>query len=416
MGHSTVNAAICLLASTASAFTSPFPLHRKFGVSQTNGLNTASSHTQLDRANLMLLSMSAGAAMPEGEYESGRPSSPEDTPHDQDLTSSFLPQKPIISTSASHSCPDEMHPLQSQSVSPERRKRMDREEKINSRFLHGDELFELREYIKKVELELEVAQESGFGPRIVDTLKALEEAKDMDAELVYASCSKNAINAERMGLFEEAKELNKEAMEARSLLPQFNLEGLWVGKYGDHGYEMINVTYVDDMLIATKVTGDNNVPKGETTFKANLSPGAEGREELTPIELSDMASKQWGQKHLTRFPGQGQVAAEGFTDNQYVDGQLILVGAYFSYAWIPLGHQIFFGRPSAELTLRMLKQSKLAEFGAVDQHNPNEFAEMRAVVQRCYEETEMLIDDDGDSELSFVSGDEEYFTQDGCFQ
>lgn len=231
MGHSTVNAAICLLASTASAFTSPFPLHRTFGVSQTNGFESATSYTQLDRAdaNLMLLSMSA-AAMPEGEYEGGRPSSPEGMPQDQDLRPSFLPQKPNIDTSASHISSDEMHPLQSQSVSPERRRRMEREEEVNSRFLHGDELHELREYVKKVELELEVAKESGFGPRIVDTQKALEEAKDMDAEFVYASCSENALNAERMGLFEESEELNKEAMEARSLLPQFNLEGLWVGK------------------------------------------------------------------------------------------------------------------------------------------------------------------------------------------
>ena len=180
---------------------------------------------------------------------------------------------------------------------------------------------------------------------------------------------------------------------------------------------MINVTYIGDNLIATKVTGDKNVPKGEITFKADLSPTAIGKEILAPIELSDVASKQWGQKHLCRFPGYGQVASKGFIDSQYVEGQLILVGEYLSFAWIPLGHQVFFGRPSAELTLRMLKQSKLADLGAVDNNKSNELAEMRAAAERCLEETEMLIaDDDVEGALNFESEDDDYYSQDGCFQ
>jgi len=187
-------------------------------------------------------------------------------------------------------------------------------------------------------------------------------------------------------------------------------------RYGDHGYEMVNITYVGDTLVATKVTGDKNVPKGEITFTADLHPNAKGRDKLTPIELSDVASKQWGHKHLPRFPGQGQVASEGFTNNQWMDGQLILVGEYFSFAWIPLGHQIFFGRPSAELTLKMLKQSKMAEFGAVDSGTANSFAEMRAFAQRCFEETEILLDDNEEGELCFLMDDENYFCQAGVFE
>ncbi len=181
---------------------------------------------------------------------------------------------------------------------------------------------------------------------------------------------------------------------------------------------MVNVTYIGDTLIATKVTGDKNVPKGEITFTANLHPSAKGREELDPIELSDIASKQWGHKHLPRFPGQGQVASEGFVNQQWMDGQLILVGEYFSFAWIPIGHQIFFGRPSAELTLKMLKQSKMADFGAVDKGSPNVVAEMRAHAQKCFEETELLIDDEMyvDGELCFMMEDDNYFCQVGVFE
>ena len=43
-------------------------------------------------------------------------------------------------------------------------------------------------------------------------------------------------------------------------------------RYGDHGYEMINITYSGETLIATKVTGDRNVPKGEVTFTVDLAP------------------------------------------------------------------------------------------------------------------------------------------------
>ena len=36
---------------------------------------------------------------------------------------------------------------------------------------------------------------------------------------------------------------------------------------------------------------------------------------------------------------------------------MILVGDFFSFAWIPIGRQIFFGRPSAELTISMMREA-----------------------------------------------------------
>lgn len=306
-------------------------------------------------------------------------------------------------------------PLDTNSASPRRISRIEQEEQVKSKFLHGDELIELRMYMDNLKLDLQLAREEKDMNRLKDLSQALHESQNLDAEFVYANCMEMAKGASSE---EEAKEWKREADEARECLPQFNLQGLWVGKYGDHGYEMVNVTYVEDTLIATKVTGDKNVPKGEITFTANLHPEANGREELDPIELSDIASKQWGHRHLPRFPGEGQVAAEGFVNQQWMDGQLILVGEYFSFAWIPLGHQIFFGRPSAELTLKMLKQSKMADFGAVDKGSPNLYAEMRAHAQKCFEETEILMDDEEnvDGELCFMMDDEDYFCQDGVFE
>lgn len=311
--------------------------------------------------------------------------------------------------------------------------RIKREEETNSRFLHGDELVELRAYIQNLRAELADAQNKGDAAKLRDTVTALRESTNMDAEHVYVTNLEQAQISSTAGNDDEAREYMKEAMAARDCLPQFNLSGLWVGKYGDHGYEMINVTYVEDTLVATKVTGDLNVPKGELTFTADLHPQPRpvsnagdddssisdypDNQYLEPIELSDVASKQWGHKHLPRFHGQGQAAEEGYVKSQWMEGQLILVGEYFSFAWIPLGHQIFFGRPSAELTLKMLKQSKMADYGAKDSGSPNVVAEMRALAQRCFDETEMILgDEESEGELCFMTDEEDYFCQEGCFE
>lgn len=139
---------------------------------------------------------------------------------------------------------------------------------------------------------------------------------------------------------------------------------------------MINVTYQGDLLIAYKVTGDKNVPRGEITFQVDLSPipprvvgsglsgpgptssGSAANEPLQPISLTDKAAKKWGTTQLPRHKGLGQVAEPGFTNNQWMDGQLIIIGEqYFSFAWVPIEQQIFFGRPSPELALKMLRES-----------------------------------------------------------
>ena len=133
---------------------------------------------------------------------------------------------------------------------------------------------------------------------------------------------------------------------------------------------MINVTYAGDTLVAVKVTGDANVPRGEITFQADLSPLKRVRrvgrvqhphQPLQPIMLTDKAAKKWGTKQLPRYNGLGQVAEEGFTNHQWMEGQLILIGQeYFSFAWVPIEHQIFFGRPSPELALKMLRDGGVA--------------------------------------------------------
>jgi len=175
------------------------------------------------------------------------------------------------------------------------------------------------------------------------------------------------------------------------------------------------VTYVADTLIAYKVTGDRNVPKGEVTFKVNLHPlryqtksgsSMQQSSQLQPIMLTDKAAKKWGTRKLPRYAGLGQVAEEGFRNHQWMDGQLIIIGDdYFSFAWIPIEQQIFFGRPSPELALKMLR-----DYSALSMSLSSEFATVPSVhdaievqkkyVMRCLSKTHEVEDDrslDGDA-------------------
>ena len=170
---------------------------------------------------------------------------------------------------------------------------------------------------------------------------------------------------------------------------------------------MINVTYVGDTLYAYKVSGHSTVPSGEISFKADLSPVSPDKL-LKPIQLGEEASEHWGTEYLPRFMGKGQVASEGFVNPQFVDGQLIMVNQYFSFAWIPLGQQVFFGRPSAELTLKMLKDLETPQ---------SQIDKSRAYLERCMEETEIMEEEmANDGHIRYSSNQHDYYDMEGCFE
>lgn len=287
---------------------------------------------------------------------------------------------------------------------------------LSARFVTGDELHRLRHEVLAMRLDLQEARRSGSNHQVHELEQAIMKAQQVDAEFVYTVSLERMELAQQKGRFQDAEKFQYMAYEARSALPQFNLEGLWVGKYGDHGYEMVNVTYRGDTLVAQKVTGTKNVPKGQVTFEVDLSPNRLDNDELLePIELGDNAARQWGCKYLQRFAGQGQVAADGYMDSQWIDGQLIMVNEYFSFAWLPIGHQVFFGRPTPELILKLMKDAKRKESGdCID----------RAFLEKCWEETEHLEDD---HEVSFVEttptissvhneDSDDLYQQGGCFE
>ena len=284
------------------------------------------------------------------------------------------------------------------------------------RFAERDELHRLRQEVLGMRQSLNEARTVGDTKRVKKLTRAILAAQQRDAEFMYQVALERAEASTRAGMSAEAETYRFEAESARAALPQFQLEGLWVGRYGDN-FQMVNVTYTGDLLTAHKVTGDNHVPKGEITFQVDLSPSS--KEHLDPIELGSDAMAQWGSKYLQRYAGQGQVAANGFVNRKWLDGQLILVNQYFSFAWLPTGHQVFFGRPSPELTLKLLRES-----GSHRQMFPshNAIGEVlepspRQYLERCLEETELLDDEMEVGDGIFRSHDQNYYyQQEGCFE
>jgi Cyclin D1 binding domain len=290
-------------------------------------------------------------------------------------------------------------------VSEIRKARLALEEEAQQRFVQGADLHLLRKNVLELRNELQNARMSFATKRVSELERAIVKAQQVDAEYVYQAAQERLRTA-RVGTSDYDMWL-REAHLARSVLPQFHLEGLWVGKYSeDGGFELINVTYHGDTLIAHKVTSmqQANVPKGQATFQVNLG---NAKNALEPIELGEGAARQWGSKYLSRFRGQGQVAAQGHRNAQWIDGHLILVGEYFSFAWLPIGHQVFFGRPSADLTLQLLKEARQSDT-KVDTD--------RAFLTRCWEETELLQDELETQDNYHSLEQQDYYNTPGCFE
>lgn len=72
------------------------------------------------------------------------------------------------------------------------------------------------------------------------------------------------------------------------------MAGEWIGHYPGHFDEVIRIEQDGDEIEAVKITGDEYVPAGEITFRANLRTGL----------------------------GEGQIAAQEFQNPRFVPGRL----------------------------------------------------------------------------------------------
>jgi hypothetical protein len=78
---------------------------------------------------------------------------------------------------------------------------------------------------------------------------------------------------------------------------RFSLIGEWIGHYPGHFDEVIRIEQRGDQVEAVKITGDDYVPAGATTWRASLRT----------------------------LKGEGQIAEEEFTRARFIPGRLIIV-------------------------------------------------------------------------------------------
>lgn len=229
---------------------------------------------------------------PLGALSSSSASTPSSLPQQQQ--SSTPPPPPPLTFHELERRRMEFFELEPSIETARRKQRREREAFLHSKFAQGNELWNLRRDMDQLAWKLVHAllkrksesatatdtQNSGSGSNNnaaaaakaaaeeeAHTREQLRALEQRDPELVYGLEKAAFERANREGGHDSrAASIHRaKALAARSCLPHFNLEGLWVGKYGANGYELINVTYVGDTLVATKLTGDRNVPRGEVS-------------------------------------------------------------------------------------------------------------------------------------------------------
>ncbi|KAL3918221.1 MAG: hypothetical protein SGILL_004340 [Bacillariaceae sp.] len=115
--------------------------------------------------------------------------------------------------------------------SMERQRRIQQEERNGERFVKfGDDLWALRQLMNKLSRKLLKAINVGLRDEEITIREQLRQAEQQDPEVVYKMEMEQLKSAKMEGLEQDAMRHSRNAYAARSCLPQFNLEGLWVGK------------------------------------------------------------------------------------------------------------------------------------------------------------------------------------------
>ena len=175
-------------------------------------------------------------------------------------------------------------------------------------------------------LESAVREERyGEAAQCRDQLQQLRLQDPMQLRQHLWSEMEEAGKADNLG---KAVSLRLSVQEVERYMPQYKLGGEWEGIYASHGKETINIHYEGSTLVAVKMTGDDNVPKGEITFTVDLSAegllGPVGRDAVThPAEKIRMVLEGY-LDNIIAFKGRGQVAKAAFKSPQFIDGQLLV--------------------------------------------------------------------------------------------
>ena len=99
---------------------------------------------------------------------------------------------------------------------------------------------------------------------------------------------------------------------------RIDLVGRWLGDFKPHGEEILEIAPEGGELVATKITGDPNVPAGQVSFRVEML---------------------W-----RNGTGRGRIAETGYRNPRWVPGQLeVLRDDLFVFTWLGIG-SIYFSR------------------------------------------------------------------------
>mmetsp|Transcript_22812 Transcript_22812/g.33688 ORF Transcript_22812/g.33688 Transcript_22812/m.33688 type:complete len:400 (+) Transcript_22812:532-1731(+) len=234
-----------------------------------------------------------------------------------------------------------------ENLSSMRKERLAREKANQIRFATGKDLVKLRNDLAHLRDSLLWAQAVKDDARVQELTKAIDDGERCDADLVYSKALAAIESLKKSQDKEDRKtqisKWERVAKDARSCLSRFQLEGS------------------GDTLVATKVTSDEDFPRGTVIFDASLSSGNNMTGQmLSPIQLPSDTAKKWGIDKLCRYKGKGFVTKKKQGSSkarpiEHEEGQLIMYENHFSFVWVPTRRHVFFGRPSQEVTIRMLR-------------------------------------------------------------
>jgi len=125
----------------------------------------------------------------------------------------------------------EFEDLGSLTQSSERKRRLEQESENKRRFIaYGDDLWNMREFMDELSRKLLKSINDGDREKEKEIREELYRIENQDPDLVYKIQLQKMQQARSEGREDDARHHNNIAMAARNNLPQFNLEGLWVGK------------------------------------------------------------------------------------------------------------------------------------------------------------------------------------------
>ena len=227
-----------------------------------------------------------------------------------------------------------------------------------ARFASRRELPNVRKQRLNIEEQLESAVHTEDYVLAAHLRDDLAELRQKDP-VVMASALRDELSRHISGeRYDDAARCRDRLLVLRRFLPQYQLAGLWKGNYPNHGEALVRLHYQGDTLLATKVTGDEHVPAGAVTFRADLTtPYHEstiletGSDELVGVrvEVVSISSEGSSQQKVERYRGEGQIAARGYSHAHYVPGQLFLMDEnVIGFLWVALGTFVVFNRVGEE--------------------------------------------------------------------